>query len=551
MSATRKRKLQEVIFHDQQVHEEQEKQKRYNGPVGKNPWGSIAHAWTAKPKARDFAEDLQIFAKDRGIVGLSGGGGANKPNIRNRLGGIRDWDAPEADFEDMDPISASVHKKKGTRGVSPLGEPILEDDSEDEDAKWNKKLKRPRMTMRADDVQSRPTSAKDRLFSGIKRRVKNSNASTVEVFEEDEEDDIIDVDKHHEPRRDLDLRMTIQTGSNNRDTSSFITGSHKRLNERFDSGGASVSIMSRLDKGNKRRTSRDSLEMDDGEDLRAELDGKHAANMVIQVGHSDSEMMAEDNHDEEEEIAEERVVRKAKPTRTKPASVIQRPIKQEKGVSRSNDAIDSKRDARLKIREREERLASKQKSEKARLQRLRERERERRAAAVRPRLSKAKMSSSRLVGRDKGGRRAAPSSSRKMRIKKEKITDDESSDSSSSDDSSSSSSSGSSDSSSDSDDDNSSDDSSSGSSSSDSESDSDSGRDKRSRKKVVASRKQSSSTSGKSSSKQASYKKGGKASSSSKAGSSSATKDSKDLKNKLSEYLKQAKEKKKKDGKRK
>ncbi len=48
MSSTRKRRLHEAIQFDQEQHEFQERQKKYSGPVGKNPWGGIAKDWTAK-----------------------------------------------------------------------------------------------------------------------------------------------------------------------------------------------------------------------------------------------------------------------------------------------------------------------------------------------------------------------------------------------------------------------------------------------------------------------------------------------------------------------
>ena len=62
LSASRKRKLNEVIMRDRELHEEAEASKKYSGPVGKNPWGAIAEDWTTSKKKRDFSEDLQLFA---------------------------------------------------------------------------------------------------------------------------------------------------------------------------------------------------------------------------------------------------------------------------------------------------------------------------------------------------------------------------------------------------------------------------------------------------------------------------------------------------------
>ena len=42
--------------------------KRYSGPVGKNPWGTIAEEWTGKPKGGDFADELRMFARQRGTT---------------------------------------------------------------------------------------------------------------------------------------------------------------------------------------------------------------------------------------------------------------------------------------------------------------------------------------------------------------------------------------------------------------------------------------------------------------------------------------------------
>ena len=172
--------------------EDQERQKKWSGPVGKNPWGSIAQDWSSGPKTRDFADELALFASQRGISTKRMGGGlapgitgvilyfyrvcmtpdffailvGREGGARRSGGMIRDWDAPPVEedpsYDDMDPISASLHRRVD-RSPSPMGEPVLASDSDADDARWNRKLKKPRMSMVADEVETKK-SAKNRLF---------------------------------------------------------------------------------------------------------------------------------------------------------------------------------------------------------------------------------------------------------------------------------------------------------------------------------------------------------------------------------------------------
>jgi hypothetical protein len=152
------------------------------------------------------------------------------------------------------------------------------------------------------------------LLKGIKRRV--TNHSRVEIFEEEEDLDEgtqqVQVDQDPPPfgrgasRHELDdfgkdLRLTINAKMDDQEESNLFSTSGKRLNERFHGKTGRGSILSRLSDphhigggghldrlgGRMRRDSGDSLERDNGEDLRAELDGRHAANMVIQVRNKD------------------------------------------------------------------------------------------------------------------------------------------------------------------------------------------------------------------------------------------------------------------------
>lgn len=125
MSASRKRKLQEVVERDREAFEERERGKKYNGPVGKNPWGSIAQDWAGKPKKRDFADELLLFAKERG-VGLAAPRKAKMRDVWSRV----DWDDPDAeqadeeDDEVADPVSRALHKRTGL--AQRLGQTVLE-----------------------------------------------------------------------------------------------------------------------------------------------------------------------------------------------------------------------------------------------------------------------------------------------------------------------------------------------------------------------------------------------------------------------------------------
>jgi hypothetical protein len=45
-STTRKRRVQEALELERAAQAELERQKKYSGPVGKDPWGNIAQDWT-------------------------------------------------------------------------------------------------------------------------------------------------------------------------------------------------------------------------------------------------------------------------------------------------------------------------------------------------------------------------------------------------------------------------------------------------------------------------------------------------------------------------
>ncbi len=394
LTASRKRKLQEIVAIDREAHMEMEQRKKYTGPVGKNPWGSIAKDWAGASRPRDYADELRLFARQRGVdikrqtsipkINLEedeeemeeGGDG----DVRVRLGPpVKDWDwdAPEGEgggIEDIDPIAASLHRhqagKRGLgRSMSPLGEPVDYESDEEDRGKWNKRLKRPRMAMVADEEeeQSRTKkkakrSAKDRLFTspsgsaavtGLRRRISNPPVS-VEVYEEEEEEEEV-ATKNVKSGGDEDLRMTITNDAAAANAAEDAAAASKKgLNERFHGRagrGPSTALLSRLGgrlTGGRGSDDRgDSLERDTGEDLRGELEEGHAANMLIQVTQSDKE----DEEDggvmdqDKENIKEERSVRRragdesppAEPKAAAPVSQVVR-VKQEKGVVKAENA---------------------------------------------------------------------------------------------------------------------------------------------------------------------------------------------------------------------
>ncbi len=48
-----------MVLSDRAAHEEREREKKYTGPVGKNPWGGIAKDWGQGNRNRDYADELK------------------------------------------------------------------------------------------------------------------------------------------------------------------------------------------------------------------------------------------------------------------------------------------------------------------------------------------------------------------------------------------------------------------------------------------------------------------------------------------------------------
>lgn len=371
MSNSRKRKLQEVMLAEKTAAEEQEATKKYNGPVGKNPWGTIAEDWSSNCSKgeKDFADELGELAnlvggkkkplsnrisltgeediedtessstRKREIIRNESSPEKQYPIITRRaLQNFTDWDAPENDgvvvtsFRlDKEEESNNARKRKRT-GAS---HDMLNEDTAtgtEQDIKWSKRLKRPRMHMVADEIESK-LSAKTRLYKGIQRRIDRTDmrigmtGERIEIFEEEDEEN----DLHHradsarrksEPiigdkRETLTMSVKINSSKSGKDFSGMRMserfpakkGISASLRERLGDVGANKALNSNEEKEYNRRPfetdqhqdnviskrsrsgkrgydSGDSLEMDQGDDLRGELDGQQAANMVIQVTQS-------------------------------------------------------------------------------------------------------------------------------------------------------------------------------------------------------------------------------------------------------------------------
>ena len=552
ISNSRKRKMQEVMLAEKVAAEEQEATKKYNGPVGKNPWGTIAEDWAvgSKKGEKDFAEELGELAnlvggKKNPISARIGEqvseptGTASVHNMDTRRDPsptkypiitrrvpqtFTDWDAPENDgvvvtsFCLDENTLSNNRKRKRDSGAQDLGTGIAE---KNQDLKWSKRLKRPRMQMVADELESK-LSAKTRLYKGIQRRIdrpevqRGLDEDRVEIYEEDEEEDN-GYHKNDINRRKSEpifgdgmegLKMSIKI-NNSKSTKNF---SEKNMSERFPTRkGISPSLRERLGDGannaqriNKKDRDRrqfgierrepssknlhsgfrgydsgDSLEMDQGDDLRGELDGQHAANMVIQVSqspqknetdrfeeesNSDEEM--EDDRRQESHIAS--VVAKIKTEK----NIKQEPRDRnhrEHDIQRHEKPRDGDRERQERGREKEGRNHQQPSREKEILERERlRRERHRQIEERKAHSLRSERDEARLAGenkrdireyskkaerkRDDSFERAKSKRGQPMRIKKEKLSDDEKrkrkgslKDKSSSEDDSSSSSSSSSD----------------------------------------------------------------------------------------------------------
>ena len=96
--------------------------------------------------------------------------------------------------------------------------------------KWSRRLKRPRMHMVADEIESK-LSAKTRLYKGIQRRIdrtevhKEHGSDRIEIFEEDEDENEglyrIEQSRRAEPilgNKSESLTMSVKINNRNNQT---------------------------------------------------------------------------------------------------------------------------------------------------------------------------------------------------------------------------------------------------------------------------------------------------------------------------------------------
>eukprot|EP00092_Neocalanus_flemingeri_P013609 GFUD01014677.1.p1 GENE.GFUD01014677.1~~GFUD01014677.1.p1 ORF type:complete len:765 (+),score=258.77 GFUD01014677.1:54-2348(+) len=284
-------------------HKAAQREMELKKPVDKkNPWGIVAETWAGESRGRtgrDFDDYVDNLNR-----GLSHGAQSSR----------RDWDAPgEKEIDGR----VTARGRGNVRDRLDWGNRVEQDsddqaetfiEKEDEEMDWGVKMKRPRMGMVADIVEKKG-SAKSRLYGSeaerketIKRKVPNSKYARTEVVEEDEEE----MDSTIVRRVDVEEREErVFKTAGRRLTDRFMGGRLEgrvglgksepkegagRLENRME-GRIGGKLEGRLGRKNRDSDSGDSLERDNGADLRQNL----ASDLVIQVTQSD-----EDEFDREE-----------------------------------------------------------------------------------------------------------------------------------------------------------------------------------------------------------------------------------------------------------
>merc|ERR1712029_113183 len=176
LSSSRKRKIQEQMAADQSAAVEQEvTTKRYSGGLGKNPWGAVAQDWH-RTSQRDFADELGELASALQGKGSRSAGRERVTVSSSRIGRSRqvtapltDWDAPELNEAalikpidvDADPSAAPADDEPSHVTTAAADDANNDADSESEegemDDQWKQRLKKPHMTMRADEEEMKTT----------------------------------------------------------------------------------------------------------------------------------------------------------------------------------------------------------------------------------------------------------------------------------------------------------------------------------------------------------------------------------------------------------
>ena len=241
----------EELLQEQEKALQKEAEKK--APVDKrNPWGSAAQSWARETRGRmgtDFEDFLDAYTRDR-------------ERRQNR----KDWDNPGEDHEQH-----AGRRPGGIRDRLGWSRDIGDEDNDerggdDDEMEWVTKMKKPRMGMVADMVETK---------SGVRSRVGADES--VRRKDARRSGDAVDSVQ--------DLRQRV-TGDGER----VIRTAGRRLQDRFAGGrlegrlgqssSSSSGLRSRLGNTRNNDDGRDSLERDMGEDLQGvEL----VNNMVIRV----------------------------------------------------------------------------------------------------------------------------------------------------------------------------------------------------------------------------------------------------------------------------
>jgi len=274
-----KSKREELLMEQQKAAERELEMKK---PVDKkNPWGIVAERWAGESRGQTGrAFDDYMDSLDKGLT-------------LDTRSSRKDWDAPD---------EAEYDGRRTARGRGSIRDRLdfnnrVEEDSDDqaetfmeadeEEIDWAAKMKRPRMGMVADLVEKKG-SVKSRLYASenIKRKVPNSRYNREE--EEEMESSIV---------RRVDIEERVFKTAGRRLTDRFMGGrlegrvglgkSDKETTQTGRSMGGRLGgkFESRLGMKNNASDSEDSLERDDGTDLQQNLEN----DLVIQVTQSDEE----------------------------------------------------------------------------------------------------------------------------------------------------------------------------------------------------------------------------------------------------------------------
>eukprot|EP00096_Caligus_rogercresseyi_P003518 TRINITY_DN1667_c0_g1_i1.p1 TRINITY_DN1667_c0_g1~~TRINITY_DN1667_c0_g1_i1.p1 ORF type:complete len:477 (-),score=196.85 TRINITY_DN1667_c0_g1_i1:1606-3036(-) len=233
ISSSLKRKMRDAMIQEQELRHQQEERKKYLGPVGKNPWGSIAESWSQSRSSRGIECGGSIPVPREVIL----------PSAR-----IKDWDAPDAVDErrggDHPPPTSSslahhrLNKKRKRDSLSMEEDGDLSNQSEgsDDDEQWNSRLKKPRMSMIADKVSAKQMSL--RVFQGARRKIEERKSVKILQLDEIEEEEEFRSSGGIHSSKDLRLRLNnAEEVSHNSSSFESRLGSslRSRLGERSSS----------------------------------------------------------------------------------------------------------------------------------------------------------------------------------------------------------------------------------------------------------------------------------------------------------------------------